>query len=100
MVDTMHDYTPIDGGVVESFIKSGEAKNYPKAKDGAWLIAIKPDDMTKMKVKSGEYRGISLSGTAMPDNEKRKQAESPTARIIKNSSTARIIRSARIILDA
>ncbi|HEY3875550.1 MAG TPA: XkdF-like putative serine protease domain-containing protein [Candidatus Kapabacteria bacterium] len=97
MVDTMHDYTPIDGGVVESFIKNGEANNYPDAKDGAWLVAIKPDDMTKMKVKSGEYRGISLSGTALPDNEKRKSSDAPTARIIKNSSSARIIKSARII---
>ena len=101
MVDTMHDYTPIDGGVVESFIKNGEAKNYPDAKDGAWLVAIKPDDMTKMKVKSGEYRGLSLSGTALPDNEKRKSKEQPpAARIIKNSSKARVIKSAKITLHS
>lgn len=98
MVDTMHDYSPIDGGVVESFIKNGEAKNYPDAKDGSWLVAIKPDDMTKMKVKSGEYRGISLSGTALPSDEKRKSADpTPTASIHKNSPPARVIKSARII---
>ena len=100
MVDTMHDYTPIDGGVVESFIKNGEAKNYPEAKDGAWLVAIKPDDMTKMRVKSGELRGLSLAGTALPDNEKRKQAEPSAARIIKNSSKARVIKSAKITLHS
>lgn len=97
MVDTMHDYSPIDGGVVESFIKNGEAKNYPEAKDGAWLVAIKPDDMTKMRVKSGELRGLSLSGTALPSDEKRKSSDVPKARILKSSHPrARIIRSAKI----
>jgi hypothetical protein len=106
MVDTMHDYTPIDGGVVESFIKNGEAKNYPDAPDGSWLVAIKPDDMTKMRVKSGELRGLSLAGTALPDNEKRKTKSSSTtadqsaARIHKNSSKARIISCAKITLHS
>ncbi len=93
MVDTMHDYTPIDGGVVESFIKNGEAKNYPEAKDGAWLVAIKLDQATAQKVKSGEYRGLSLSGTALPSDEKRKSsgqssADLSPAQLIQNLKNA------------
>lgn len=96
MVDRQHNYDPTEGAVVESFIKNGEARNYPDAKDGAWLVAIKPSEMIKSDIKSGKIAGFSLAGTGSY-KEKADNSTSPTAaRIYKSSQPARVHKRATI----
>ena len=62
-IDEMHDYRPGVARVTQSFIaRANDPDGFP---EGAWVIEVKVlDDKVWKRVKSGEYKAFSFSGSA------------------------------------
>jgi len=64
-VDADHDYDPDEGFVAESWLTKADDPMFPDDPEGSWAVGIKiEDDETWELVKSGEYSGLSMAGSA------------------------------------
>lgn len=64
-VDSDHDYDPDEGYVAESWLTKANDALFPDDPEGSWAVGIKiEDDETWKLVKSGDYSGLSMAGTA------------------------------------
>jgi len=65
--DEQHKFSNPDLEVTDSFISTdGYAINGHPVKPGSWVVGIRTKDQSVIdKVKSGDYRGLSIEGTAV-----------------------------------
>jgi hypothetical protein len=73
MVDSQHNLNPVNGTVVESFIKNGSDTRFPDSKDGSWCVAIKMSSETLAKIDG--VHGISLYGAGKYEDLQKQDRE-------------------------